>query len=353
MPEPAAHEPAPVEPASGEPGSADAAPIPVVRFTTQPTSGDVMVNGAALVRASPIIQTVGAFTTASALIGLSVGDRVASILLLIVGLLFLSGVIFVPLVWWSIRQRGDVILAPITIEADANGLTVTASFASSRQSWSLYRRAREVSRSFLLDMGTGASVMVPKRGVSTPDQEAFRGLLADAGLLSQPGLARRLRPLLWIGIGIAGAILLVQGPRLIAGLDATATMDIEVAVQGESATVHGTTDLPDGSNVTVDILQLDEWERASEDGTQPAYDSPWWQYADVTVQDGTFTTSFSIAGWPAGRGLARAYFWMDSAQPDAAIDRFGLDGQELRGPDVTDDPDYGQLLQVQQPFEIP
>jgi hypothetical protein len=312
-----------------------------------------MVNGAALIRSSAINLTVGTFVTATALFGLYYGDRVASLLLLIVGLFFLSGLIFVPLVWWSIRQRRDLVLAPITVEADPEGLTVSASFASSRQSWTLYRRARETSRSFLLDMGTGANVMIAKRDVPTSDQAAFRALLAGAGLLTRPGLVRRLRPLLWIAIGVSAAALLMQGPRLIAGLDATATMDIDVAVQGESVTVRGTTDLPDGSNVIVDVLQLDEWERASADGTQPGYDSPWWRYADTTVQGGTISSTFSIADWPAGRGLARAYFWMDSGQPDAAIDRFGLEGQELRGPDVTDDPDYGPLLQVQQPFEIP
>jgi YcxB-like protein len=315
--------------------------------------GDILVNATALVRGSGATLALGTFMTATGIVGLALGDRLGSALVLVFGVLFLSGLLLVPFVWWSIRQRRELVLAPITIEADTEGLTVSASFATSKQSWTMYRRARETSRGFLLDIGTGASVMIAKRGIAGADILAFRELLRRAGLLTTASLARRLRPLVWIAVGLLATVAVFQGPRLIAGVNATATRDLQAHAGSGTVTVMGTTSLPDGSTIVVDVIQLDEWEQETADGTQPAYDSPWEIYRDVIVQDGKFSEVFQIADWPTGRGLASAYFWMDSSQPQAAIDRFGLDGQDLRGPDVVEDPDYGPLLQVEQPFEIP
>ena len=323
-----------------------------VRFTSYPSQGDILNNAAALARRSAVSQAVGAFATTIAIVAIVLGEWWI-VFFLAFGLLLLSGYFIVPFMWISIRKRRDLILAPVQVEADRQGVTMTTKQASVRQSWSVYRRVRETHEAFLLEIGTGAVGIIVKAGVSETDQAAFRGLLKGAGLIKPPdGILRRLRPLLWIAIGVAAAAALIAGPRFVAGINATATMSLSATVEGDSVMIDGTTDLPDGAQVSVEALQLDEWVRANDAGIQPA-GSPWARYETATVQGGGFSATIPLTDWPAGRGQAVAYFWMDSTQPEAAVDRFGRTGDRLRGPEVVADPDYGPILEVQVPFSIP
>ena len=155
-----------------------------------------------------------------------------------------------------------------------------------------------------------------------------------------------------MGVAVSGA--LIFGPRLIGGIGATATMDFQTTVDGRSVTVRGTTDLPDGAVVGIQLIQEDEWERESADGVAPdPASSPWVITQYVQVQDGQFTATFHPDAWPAGRGGVGAYFWVDANQPSQVIQRFGANGSGLRGPDVTDLDDRGPTLEVERTFEIP
>ena len=331
-----------------------------VVFTSRPSSRDLIVNAAAMGRASGFMLAFGTFLTVSSVASLLAADQrpgvltVVNVVTFLLGLSFLSGAIVVPFIWWMIRRRGDLLLAPVDVDADDEGIRVSAAYATSQQSWTVYRSARETSHAFTLDTGTGAAALLTKRGVSAADIDAFRALLRRVGLLqAKHGVRTAIRPLLWVGLGLALAAALSVGPRFLANIGATATMDLVASVQDGRVTVAGTTDLPDGAIVSIQVLQLDEWERASGSGVEPDIDS--WPYADydeATVSDGRFSESFAVDDWPSGRGVAVAYFWVDPMQPAAVIEKFGRDGEGLKGPDVTGD-DFGSTLEVQRVFQLP
>jgi len=326
-----------------------------VTFTARPTAGDIIANAVTYVRRSGLVLALGAFTTVSSALGLVLAGDPISLIFLLLGLSFLSGWFVVPIVWWSIRLRRDLVLAPFEVEADDAGIAMTASYGSSRHAWSVYRRVRETDRAFTLDIGTGASSLITKRGVPDAELAAFRALLIRVGVLSErAGLRRFIRPILWVAVGSVAAVALLLGPRAITNIGATATMSISTEVEDGTVTVSGETDLPDGAVVSVQVVQWDKWQEESADGTAPDVGtSPWVVSDQVLVMGGRYETPLFIGDWPAGKGLAITYFWIDLGQPAEVIERFGLDGAGLKGADVSDKDLYGPTLEVQEEFDIP
>jgi hypothetical protein len=219
----------------------------------------------------------------------------------------------------------------------------------------VYRRADETSRAFILHLGTGAAVLVPKRGLSDAAIDAFRGCLERVGLLDRDQATRRqVRRLASVAIGIGASALLILGPAALARAGATASLDLSATADGGTVVVHGTTDLPDGVVIDVRVVQLDEWERENDDGVAAdAETSPWVIDGQAVVEDGAFDLTLSIDEWPGGSGGAAAYFFVDSRQPADVVERFGVDGSGLRGPEAVEYPDYGTALEVHRSFEIP
>ena len=326
-----------------------------VSFTARPTTGDLIANSMSFMRRSAIALTIGTFAVVTSLVDFVLGADPVVLLLLLLGLSFLTGAFAAPFVWWSIRRRRDLLLAPVEIDADAEGLTLTASYATSRQAWSLFRRVRETGRAFVMDIGTGAGAIITKRGVSPADVESFRAMLVRVGLLQvSRGFRDVVRPLAWVSIGVVAALAVSLGPRALAGVGATASMSISTQVDDETVTVTGRTDLPDGAGVLAQIIHWDEWQRATEGGVTPDVNtSPWVKSEQTVVSDGLFEATFDVSDWPAGRGLALGYFWLDVRQPLDVIRRLGSHGQALKGPDVIEDAVFGPTLEVQEPFDIP
>ena len=267
---------------------AGSTPHDVVAFTARPTTQDIILNAMAMVRRSGVALLFGTFLTVLGVIGLVDGDLVGSLLTVVFGLSFLSGTMIVPFMYWSIHRRRDLVLAPIAVEADEAGIRISAAYGTSQHAWTVYRSARETSRAFLLDVGTGAASLLTKRDVALEDVEAFRALLSRVGLLAPTrGVRVALRPLVWVLVGLLLAGAFYAGPRFLADLGATVRLDLTTTVAGERSTVTGNTDLPNGARVGLQVLQLDEWERATGDGAQPDIDTwPWVDYREVTVQDG-------------------------------------------------------------------
>lgn len=325
-----------------------------LRFTAHPSTGDVVWNAATLMRRSAIMIAFGTFATATSAVAIVEGDP-TGIVFLALGLSFLTGLFVAPFVWWAVHRRRDLVLAPLDVEADTHGLSIASSYGSTQHAWSVFRSARETSRAFVLDTGIGSAALITKRGVDPGTVSAFRGHLVRAGLLRLPVTAMdRIRPLLWVGVGLAVAGALIAGPRLIGGIDATAKMELDSTVDGRTITVRGTTDLPDGAIVDVQLTQIDEWEHETADGVAPDVEtSPWVLYEEATVRDGRFNTTFQPDGWPAGRGGVAAYFSVDTFQPSMVVDRFGSSGENLRGPDVSDQDGYGPTLEVYRVIALP
>ncbi len=97
------------------------------------------------------------------------------------GLLVVSGLFIVPVVWFGLRRRRDLVEAPKRIVIDSSGITQSDSFGQSHVRWQLFVRIRELGDWFFLGYGTGASIYVPKRAFSPEDLALFRKLIAEAG----------------------------------------------------------------------------------------------------------------------------------------------------------------------------
>lgn len=186
-----------------------------LRFTTTPTTSDMVWNAASLMQRSRFAMVVGGFNTTLAALGLVRGD-VVSVILLLLGLSFLTGLFVAPFVWWAIRQRRELVLAPVTFTADVGGLDIESSVSHGRQDWSVYRRANETDRAFVLDTGIGAAVVITKRGLAPASIHALRALLARVGLgRTTPDPLGSLRQVGWIIVGVAGAAFIALGPRIL------------------------------------------------------------------------------------------------------------------------------------------
>jgi hypothetical protein len=327
-----------------------------IRFDVQQTVGDLVWNSAELVRRSALIIVMGTGITVTSAIALVLGDMV-SIIFVLLGLSFLTGLFVVPFVWWSVRQRRDLVLAPVSYEIDDAGISMTTSSATTRTAWSVYRRARETSRAFVLDTGVGTAIILLKRAMDPEVLGRVRGLLRRRGLLVEPSLRRRLRPLLWVAVGLLMVALIggsaLVGSAFVAGSGANVAMETVPTVVGRHVTINGTTDLPEGTILAVQIFQLDAWDRALASGASATQEFEYMDYVDAVVKDGRFSAETDMTGWPAGHGMSAVYFWIDASQPQAVIDRFGADGSRLQGPDVRDDEDTGRTLRVDRRFEIP
>jgi hypothetical protein len=289
----------PIEAAAETP----AAPPPV-RFVQQQTVRELVWQSAALLRRSALMLALGTFVTVTAAIPLILGD-LSGVIGVLLGLSFLTGLFVVPFVWWTVRQRRDLVLGPVTVEIDGDGVTMTQSAATSHQAWSLYKRARETPSAFILDTGVGASAVLLKRAMAPADVDVVRGLLTRAGLIgAPPSILRRLRPLVWIGLGLVAAALLIGGATYLANPSSNVAIDATPTVVGRHVSVDGTTDLPDGTLLGVQIFQFDAWQRAAAAGqdAQDAFDLM--ETTQTMVQGGRFHAEADMIGWPPGRGMA-------------------------------------------------
>jgi hypothetical protein len=136
---------------------------------------------------------------------------------------------------------------------------------------------------------------------------------------------RRLWLLTPVIVGVAFA-LTVAGVVLSNDLRTpTATMDIEASVTGTRAEIRGTTDVPEGSRISVGARH-DNFLRIS-------------TYTETRVHGGGYVAVLNLDRWPRGPVTISAAFSVDGSQPSEAIERFGIDGERLWGPDVSHDSD--------------
>ncbi len=269
------------------------------------------------------------------------------------GLSFVTGYFSTPFLWVMVRRRRDIMLADVDVGADADGLRVTSNATSAAFGWSFFRRARELQDFFLLEPGTGHVMGLWKRGADETQLAAFRALLAQAGLVETASRARRrtLRTAaaLVLGVIVAPAFAFVAWTSASAG---TATMSLSVSTETRAVTVRGTSNLPDGASIAVQILHVDALESAEAAGAGGSQDARWILVEYVDVSGGHFTTTFSVPSWPAGRVEAGAYFWISRDQPAAVTQRYGSRGESMTGPDVVMTRDRGRMLEVFADFDL-
>ncbi len=119
--------------------------------------------------------------------------------------------------------------------------------------------------------------------------------------------------------------------------ETTARMEVNLEIEGTTALVTGTTDLPDGS-----VLWL---------GAQHGDAAGIATGRDARVREGRFSAALDLTRWPRGRIEASATFQMHGGQPAEAIERFGVEGDGLWGPDTFSDSD-GRYLAVWEESEL-
>ena len=323
-----------------------------IRFAVQPTMGELIWHQAELARRSAFLIVLGTFVTVTSAFTVFLGD-VVSIIGVLLGLSMLSGLFVVPFVWWAIRQRRDLMLAPVSYEIDDAGISMSTNSSTTRSAWSVFRRARETSRAFVLDTGAGAAAVLLKRAMDPEVVVAVRARLRHLGLLDEPTLSRRLRPLVWVAVALLLAVGFVGGNVYLANAGANVALETTPTVKGHHVTIAGTTDLPEGTRLGVQVFQFDAWSRAQAAGAAAAADFEYLGDLEAIVHDGRFSVMVDMTGWPAGRGMSAVYFWIDDSQPQAVIDRFGRDGSGLHGPNVLPDEDTGPTLRVDHGFDVP
>ena len=166
---------------------------------------------------------------------------------------------------------------------------------------------------------------------------------------ASPGGSGRL---LWYAVGLGAAAVLVGGLFYTSQAGATVAMETVPTVTGRTVTIDGTTDLPNGTLLDVQVFQFDAWNRARAEGGGAEENFALIDLQKAVVWDGRFSADVDMTGWPAGRGMSAVYFWINSSQPPEVIQRFGSDGSGLKGPHVRQE-DTGPTLRIDRGFDIP
>ncbi len=109
---------------------------------------------------------------------------------------------------------------------------------------------------------------------------------------------------------------------------ATAFMQLQPSIVGDSLNVRGVTDLPDGTKIVFSVIPGDS--------TDAELGAPY-EDGSATVTAGTFEQVVDTSRFPAGPITVWAAFDPGPDQPAEAMRRFGLDGSGLRGSGVVDD----------------
>jgi ADP-ribose pyrophosphatase len=181
-------EPVAADPAVAERSAAPPPPGPEAITVTYRVSLATYVRaGVALARRSWGTRVTGIVVLAIGLLpvvssGFSMGFVAASLPLVVLGLLFVSGWFNAPIMWWLGRKRPDLVQAEQTMTADDEGLRFSSAFSEGFVSWSTYRKASETDELFFLDTGTGSVYLIAKAAFTPSQLDAFYGLLERHGL---------------------------------------------------------------------------------------------------------------------------------------------------------------------------
>jgi hypothetical protein len=127
--------------------------------------------------------------------------------------------------------------------------------------------------------------------------------------------------LLAAAICVVGAVVLtcVAPAR---GEPANVLLTLQVERNGESVTLRGSTDFPDRTVVQLSVTNMDFADYGSVDGS-------------AVVASGRYSGTLDIAALRSGDLLATATFAVGApGQPSELVERFGLHGEGLRGPEV-------------------
>lgn len=176
-----------------------------IRFTYQPTMADILSTTAWYQRRAPAGIVFSGFMSLTAIAEWYYGAPLIAILFAAATFVALAGALPYPILWLRISRRPDLYLAPVEIRANAQALVVILPIATSQVAWSMYSRAEEASRGFVLERASGGqpTFISSKRHTTEDEINGFRGLLDAVGLFRQETIAQLARKFaVWFGLGI-------------------------------------------------------------------------------------------------------------------------------------------------------
>jgi hypothetical protein len=152
------------------------------------------------------------------------------------------------------------------------------------------------------------------------------------------------RPWLWFGAMVLGIAVLAG--LLVFGLIGNvigAPMTVSIHLEGRELLVTGQTNEPNGRQIDVSVTQWDEYFKALDRGSNPGAD-PTFRFRlsrTVTLKAGSFSTVFSLDGWPTGQaGTEASYALSPTEEPP-----FGIGVQQ--------DSDGNRYVEASRDFPLP
>jgi YcxB-like protein len=140
---------------------------------------------------------------------LLLGDPVAFVLTLLLGISLVTGLFSVPFAWWAAREQPTPAGSEIEDVIDAVGITETTPRISAHIAWSACREVAETGDTFYLSIGSGLG-FIPKRALTPAQVEELRRLFASLSLVRPRRRFRRVLIVLAVlAILIAFAIVLL------------------------------------------------------------------------------------------------------------------------------------------------
>lgn len=163
---------------------------PVARAEFRLTIGDYLRACSALARASVPMQVIGIVLIVLSLLGVPAELVLGAdpftlgygILPGFVGVLLVTGTLMVPIQWYQLRKRPDLLAEQFTFVADESGVRYSTASIDSRVSWSAIRRTRQLAGYLFFDSGAGATFWVPRAAFAENEFDALRSLLAARNL---------------------------------------------------------------------------------------------------------------------------------------------------------------------------
>jgi hypothetical protein len=180
----------------------------------RPTRYDYISASTAAARASTGNVATGTFVVGMGLIAILLTGDLISWGLIALGVAFVSGLYCVPIIWWAVSRRPDLMLGEYELNANSETIEIATATTRTQQTWATFRRVRELPDGFLLDYGTGASGLIPKRAFDGGSLSAFRALASAAGKFDRSPAWRRTA--LGLAMGVAAAVVFVVGVSVVA-----------------------------------------------------------------------------------------------------------------------------------------
>jgi hypothetical protein len=320
-----------------------------IRIRYRSRLGDHLRAAAYAGRRSDIMFGFGAAVLLAAATTLLVlRDFVAAFIGLVFAGSVLSGWINAPFVWWALRQDPAILSSEIEDTIDEAGILEKTPRVNAHIAWENYREVSETRDAVYLSSRLGVG-FIPKRAFSGAQLEELRRIVRARGLVHRPRRGRRIL----VGLAVLGFFVAAgAAPIVISRLTASPRIELTPVVESQVVSVRGTTDLPDGALVTVQVFHVDEYAReAAAAGGAPS-DSVWVLDKWLAVTNGTFEASFPKPDWPDGRVLAVAHFEL-TIQPQHVTDRYGTAGERLSGPLVVPSRDGGKQVRISKDIELP